>query len=350
MTAQHFLQIPLLKLSAHGGVRVLVDLANRAAANGWRVRLLVPRGFCEKRYDFQPGVEVREIGPSIGHKFIAYFLFLLISPFYMRDGILCANFYVTFFPVMAAHRLFARPYFYLVQDIETWGRGPFGPLLNMACRLTWQSQRMVTTSPRIARELQSFGHAPWREVMLGVSPEFLKPVAQPVEKKYDVICFPRPEPWKRLDRIQKVLQRYREAYGALSVLCVGQDVGTLETCRGWGCEILSPASDQELIDAVDRSRLMLATSEKEGLGLPPLEAMARGVPPVIYQCEGSSCYMRDGENGFVIPHDDDQQAVERVHQLLSDAPLYGRMQQAIRVHLPDPQFALDKIIDAATAA
>lgn len=327
-----FLQIPVLSLEHHGGARVLVDLANAAAGQGARVRFLVPKGGIVKKYAWHAGVEVKEIGWQFkgrGGKYLGQLLFLFLSPFYMKQGILISNFFPVVYSVWLAQLLFGRPSVYLVQDIETWFRGPLGALLNTACRLTWRSAKLVATSPFVANSLSQQGRKPWMQIQIGVSEDFFKEPERVTEKSFDLVCFPRRETWKRLDRVQNIVAAYRKKFGPLRVLCLSQDQALLDECSDWG-QGLKPKHEEELIGALDSARILLFTSEREGLGLPPLEGMARGLPCLVFDNEGAEAYLSDGLGGFLIPSNQEALAVDQLHEFLQNTELYARQSAAAR--------------------
>lgn len=325
-------QIPMLALGHHGGARVLVDFANEAARRGARVRFLVPMGGVIKNYDRHDGVEIKEIGCAFkgkAGKYVGQLLFLFLCPFYMRRGVLVANFFPTVYSVWLARLLFGCPYIYLVQDIETWFAGLSGHLLNEACRLTWRSSRMVATCPSIAEFLTKRGYKPWRQVRIGVSEAFFGQNSLATKKSFDIICFPRREPWKRFDRLQRIVAAYNASFGDLRVLCVGQDDTLLAKCGSWGTA-LKPNGEEALIAAFDSARVLLFTSEREGLGLPPLEGMARGLPCVVFENDGAKTYLNDESGGFLIDPEDEDRAVEKIHALLHCSDIYAAQSASAR--------------------
>lgn len=320
--ARSLIQIPLIAMSAHGGIRILVAFANNAAEQGGKVRILVPRNRIGKVYKLHPAVEVRKIPIATGFKYLDYFLFLLVCPFYLRQGTLVANFFVTYFPVLAARLLFRRPFIYFVQDVESVYRGPFGWFLNMLCNFSYRSRWIVPASNFLARQLEELGARPLATVNIGISASFLDTPLMTEHKSYDLICFPRPEHRKGCDRLLRVLADYNERFGALSVLAVSQDGVLLDKFGALGCHTEKPKDDRALIECYDRSRVMLFTSYHDGFGLPPLEAMSRAVPPVVFQCGGpEAIYMADGENGFVLPSEKEDQASALIRLLLQDNSL-----------------------------
>jgi glycosyltransferase involved in cell wall biosynthesis len=76
--------------------------------------------------------------------------------------------------------------------------------------------------------------------------------------------------------------------------------------------------------------LLLFTSWYEGFGLPPLEAMACGLPVVCTDCGGPSEYVRPGINALTTPPGDAAALAESVARLCTDAALRRSLAEAGR--------------------
>lgn len=313
--------IPVIALSAHGGTRVLVEFANFAVARGEDVELLLPKGMNSGTYQIDARVKIRQVPVSSGLKFLDYFLFLLLLPFYFRQRLVVANFFVTYFPAKFSNFLFGTPFLYFVQDIEDVYTGLTGGVLNIACRLTYRSRRIVAANAYLRGELEGRGARPLAEIQLGPSSAFYAPARPDSEKLFDIVCFPRHELRKGVGRLEKVLSSYRRRFGPLRVLAISQDPDMLSRFEALGFTGARPQNEVALVDCMDQAKVLLFTSYKDGFGLPPLEGMARGLPAVVYACGGPSLYMQDGGNGFLIDNDDER-AVACLHTLLTDAVLY----------------------------
>ncbi len=69
-------------------------------------------------------------------------------------------------------------------------------------------------------------------------------------------------------------------------------------------------------------------SANEGLGLAPIEAMWMGLPVVRTASAGAEETVREGETGFLIPVDDLDALIQRVHRLLQNPHLRVQMGRA----------------------
>ncbi|HEV8524981.1 MAG TPA: glycosyltransferase family 4 protein, partial [Terriglobales bacterium] len=58
---------------------------------------------------------------------------------------------------------------------------------------------------------------------------------------------------------------------------------------------------QELYGIFDRANVLVFPTLAEGLALTPLQAMARGLPVITTPNSGAGNFIRNGENGWMIP-------------------------------------------------
>jgi len=77
-----------------------------------------------------------------------------------------------------------------------------------------------------------------------------------------------------------------------------------------------------------KSIAWLLTSNKEGFGMPVLEAMACGCVVISTRCGGPEDIIEDGVNGFIVPVGDVDAMVEKVGYLLNNPDKRAQMQVA----------------------
>lgn len=80
----------------------------------------------------------------------------------------------------------------------------------------------------------------------------------------------------------------------------------------------------EKLATLHATRVLVYTSPKEGWGLSVIEANAVGVPCVASHSPGLRESVRDGETGFLVKHGDLDALAARLHDLLTDDPLWQR--------------------------
>ena len=90
---------------------------------------------------------------------------------------------------------------------------------------------------------------------------------------------------------------------------------------------LRPPQDQ--LRAIYASAdVWLCASEREGFGLPSLEAMACRCPVVVTRCGGPSDFVEDGRNGYFVDVGDAEAMAERIVMIVSDKTRWKRMSDA----------------------
>jgi glycosyltransferase involved in cell wall biosynthesis len=317
--------IPVISISWHGGTRVLVELANCLANRGHRVRFLVCRGRFSSPYRLDGKVLVQQVGLHSPFKYLDYALFLARLPFlFRRETLIVANFFVTYYPVLLASKLFGNRYVYFVQDIESKYRSFGGSFLNAVCRMTYRDSHMVAANRHLQRRLATEFSAASECVNVGPAAVFFESPRN-AKSSYDVVYFARRETWKGFDRFENILAL---AAGRISFLCVTQDEQLRHRIDSPQVSFRRPENDVQLIECLDQSRILLFTSYEEGFALPPLEAMARGLPCVLFPCGGPDQYIRNGSNAIYVFSE--AEAVDAILKLASDEGSYRLMSEQAR--------------------
>lgn len=316
--------IPMLGLTAHGGNRVLVQVANEFARRGHDCEILAPRGSESFPFHVSERVKVTEVGPALPIKLLRWLILLASIP--LRGDVDCivANHFLTAWVARWLELLGLRRVIYLVQDIEyrfyprrlQWIARPM-------CRWTYRSRHVVPANGYLEAELRRHGASPEAPLRLGIDPFFLQPRPMPRAAEFDVVCILRGETHKRADRLLAVAVALRAA--GVSVLCIAQEAALIERYADRFTATARPASDAELMAAYDSARIFLLTSDHEGFALPPLECMARGLPAVMFPCGGPELYARDGINCLIANDESPATAAALIVALLSDDRRYAEM-------------------------
>lgn len=280
-------------------------------------------------------------------KTLDYLVFLLLLPFVVpARAILLATFFVTWIPIRVGAALRRQPYLYFVQDIESKYDGLTGRVLNALCNLSYSDRHILAANSYLGRRLLKDFGTDCAHVDIGPDDRFLdeQPLA---EKTYDVVYFLRREPWKGLNRFIELVDLVK---CRISFLCLSQDETLFEVVSQPGVTCVRPRNDVELIRLMDSARIFLLTSTREGFALPPLEAMARGIPPILFPCGGPDIYIEPGRNAVYV--DSATEAYHAIDRLLRDDVALARMAEhgrrtAARYRM---SIALDAIASTLEAA
>ena len=115
-------------------------------------------------------------------------------------------------------------------------------------------------------------------------------------------------------------------------------IGSLEFDRSYSASIrrevermngkvrlLGPLPHDRLQEHLMRSHAMVIPSSYEGFGIAYLEGMGFGLPAIATIAGGASDFVRDGENGYLIPPNDPSALVDRLASLDADRALLAQM-------------------------
>lgn len=319
--------IPLLCLKHHGGIRVVVEIANEIALTQ-PVCIITPKKLLSDVYKINPKVKLVFVETIFSQKALVYAEFIIKLFLKLKKyDLYIANFFITMFPVVLCSIFYKKKYLYLVQDIESKReKNLFDKIFNIFCELTYKSNFMITANDYLKHQIQKRGQNPLFEFTVGVDDLFFKHPASNLDKKYDLIYFARSQKWKNLDMFLDFLSFSKEK--PLIVAVVSQEEELFEKIKMYRQKhihhvvFIKPKTQTELIDTIDLSKIFVGTSKKEGFYLPAIESMARGVPSLLHPNGGSEVYFKDNQNGRYFTNI--EQLNELVLQLLSDTNLYEK--------------------------
>lgn len=332
--------IPTLGLTSHGGVRVLVELANRLVELGCDVTVLIPNRPAVSPFVLDKRVLIKKIGPLTEYRIVAAVLFLMISPAYLINKDILANHFVTVFPAWISSCVSRSKYFYFVQDIEyRFYKGEFSSVMRLLCEWTYRRGRLIAANSYLASELRKYNEV-LLTLKLGVSEKFFKIPRISSANEYDIVYFLRKESHKRIDRFDVLLPILQQK--GVRILCVSQNTELLSLYSS-RVKTLCPKDDDDIISALDKSKILLLTSDHEGFSLPPLEAMARGLPSVIFECGGPAVYATHRYNCMIVNDASEQTALEYIFDLLSNKVMYSEMSKNCLISAS--QFKLDDAVN-----
>jgi glycosyltransferase involved in cell wall biosynthesis len=151
-------------------------------------------------------------------------------------------------------------------------------------------------------------------------------------KDYDLVYVGYLAPYKHLHLLIEVVKQCAERGHAIHLALAGE--GRLKTQIIHQAEqagvidqlhFLGTLDEPELIDALQRSRIFAMTSLGEGLPQAMIEALACGLPCVMFDDADIGQVITSGENGFLVPPGDTRAFTDAVIQLLDDVERYRRM-------------------------
>lgn len=315
--------IPLINLSNHGGIRIIVELANYLAEKEKTITIYIPKDKKNTIYKINEKIKIKEINTIINNKHISYFIFLALIWLNLRkhELIIC-NFFPTAYPaILSKLTNNKQKTLYFVQGIESiYKKNILGKLLNLLCNTTYKFNiEKIAANKKIQKTLSEKSKKEIKNINIGLSEIFFEQ-KKGDEKKFDILYFLRKEEWKRKEEIEKIKIGFNEKYGEIKILCISQDEKLLEEFSKKNFHVKKPKNDQELIEIIDSCKINVFTSKYEGFGLPPLECMSRGIPAISYFCTGTSIYIDNEKNSFIVNSPDE--AIEKIKLLLDNNEKY----------------------------
>jgi glycosyltransferase involved in cell wall biosynthesis len=311
----------LSSLFLSGGVQVVIEYANRLTARGHQVALVIPRGTGapDMVQRIARSVTLCESNTPLGarrnvlnHLRLAWSLRQALPP----GDVTIATHTPTIVPVCLATlgRRSQRAWLYMDyaemfqgRPIESWllrhGPGWF--------------DRLMTLSESGHVAAQQAGATKATVVGLGLTDEERFRPQTRVANAYPVAMYlGDARPRKGLAEFLAAVEIVQRRIADLHLLIVTKDRPSFETTIPVE-HIINPDRSQ-LPDLYRRADVFVSTSWGEGFGLPPLEAMACGIPVVLTDSGGVRDFARPGENCVLVPPRAVDQIAAGMIQVLSD--------------------------------
>jgi len=335
-----------------GGVKAILETANRLAARGHGVCFVVPGGTTapEVRSEMDARIEVREVSPlsSQSNPLLLGRLVLEMAKSAPPSDILISTHTPTTLAVLIAAHLLkkGRPVWYCQDyDLMFQNRPAVRWLLHNALR--WHTCAIVV-SHALQEELQAY--VPGKPIYVsgdGLShPELLKPCA-PAERaqlhgpQATILYLGDIRPRKGWDDFLKAAELVYQQFPNLLLQIVSKEPCEIQTQVPY--EFRLRPSDAELARLMAMCDVFVSASWWEGFGLPPLEAMACGAPVVMTDSHGGREYAKPGENCLMVPPRDPSALAQAVLQVLRDPAISEHFRRA--GPLTARQFTWEKSVD-----
>jgi glycosyltransferase involved in cell wall biosynthesis len=313
----------VLDLVPQGGIRVVNDIANSLANEGYNVHIYTSRKLAASLFSISTNVEMH-YALNIKNKTISYLLFPLILPFSLSGDLIVCNFYYFRLSCKIAAYLRRTSYCYFIQGIENFRTGFLSGILNFLCNKSLYDKNLLVSNRYLANKVSDVIGRNVDYIGVGPSQIFYDHPLKSGLKKYDIIYFARREEFKRLDLFLELFSNDKFIEKHLKVVVVTQDMELSKNIASMElplCKVIIPNDDKELIDIIDSSKIMFFTSEYEGLGLPPLECMLRKVPVVTYKTYPLTEYFSDSKFSILLI-DNTISAINTFEKLLTPGNLY----------------------------
>ena len=321
-------------LTPSGGARVVVEFANRLAGRGHQVSivgLLIPHRSIGR--ELRGDVRFIQVA-SAGGRYLSItnvMAGIRMACAVPASDVIVATYTPTVLPALIASRLLARGQaVWLHQDFpeQFTDRRLFRWLLRSAPA---RFDGVVTISEWMADNISRVSGVQATLVGEGISDAdlFFRQQWQGRENRQPVVtavCDPRP--WKGLDDLVAAfdIARNRLPHMRATVQSSFDRPAWIPEWLEW-----RPGIDRaELAHNIARGTLFVSSSWTEGFGLPPLEAMACGVPVLLTDSGGVREYARHKDNCVMTPPRDPNALARRIVELIEDPDTLTRIARAGR--------------------
>lgn len=326
---------PLLTMNSSGGMRVTVQYANGLAQRGHHVTIILPQDAVFSNVPLNEKVHClrldrRKVRRKWEYLSLIYSLGCAIPP----CDVLVVNSWQALYPALIGRMRFRCRLALLIQNHPILGDGR---ALDQSAFLKWRvglGMKLAYSAP--------FDHiavSTWVATSLSEhygKNAYLAPNGVDIHTFYPDKPLGLNEPNSRwllvlgsampakgyLDAVAAI-RIVRQQDSSLKMLLVSKEI--LPLPDDVPCRQIAPENDQELRACYNTADIFFFPSHFEGFGLPPLEAMACGVPVVTTDCGGVRDFAKHEENCLMIPVQDTQAAAQAIIRLLTDMPLRQRL-------------------------
>jgi glycosyltransferase involved in cell wall biosynthesis len=313
---------PMLSLGPSGGSRVIADLANGLKKKGHDVVFVVPKGADRDLYPLH--VNIIATGASLEKKgfyfFRALIVFWEIIFAIPRSDIICATAGVTSLIVIIAAKIFGKgtPVYFIqgLDHLYLESRTDLFARFMIKKSYKW-FDNLVFVSEKLRRATAVTGK---RNIVIhpGINKAF-KPYLKKIYRKADspsILWVGRKFRIKGLGDMLKAFKIILKTKKKAKLMIISPDKIDIRGMKN--ISVKSFLSTTELARAYARADVFVSTSIFEGLGLPPLEAMASGTPVVTTDSVGVMEYAKNRVNALVVPPSEPQKAAEAILNILED--------------------------------
>lgn len=229
-------------------------------------------------------------------------------------------------------------------------------LKNQRRQILKNADRVIAVSYFMADLARKIGVDDKKIIMIYNAVDFFKNLPSRQESSTPILVFSgRLVPWKNQEVILKILARIKEKYPQIvfEVLGNGPELENLkktvqELRVSSSVKIHGRLSEKETHQVFARATIFVLNTNYEGLPHAVLNAMQIGIPVITTTVGGNVEVIIDGENGLLVPYDNENAWQSAIEKLLADFALREKLSQNAKKTLEKFKFEImiSKTIEA----
>lgn len=326
------ISFPLMGFNISGGIRIITNIANGLARKGHSVCIIVPDYASVSPFKLDTSIKIKVIstkGKGIRQKLFYYIILCFIST--QDSDVVFATGYKTPFYIYLSKLIHISSVrlFYLIQGYEPLShvqhsvRNKFiKNIFYIIARFSYKvPMKKIVVSSWIKDQI---GDNSIKVINNGIDLNVFSPSNKNINKinKFIIGTIGSSVKWKGYDIFLEAVSSINS--NEMEVLILSQDY--LELPNNINTRIIKPTTDKQIVDFYRQCDIFVFTSFVEGFGLPPLEAMACGIPVITTDCGGIRDFANDS-NAIIIPTDDAHSVANAIIMLKRDRNLRKSLRQ-----------------------
>lgn len=320
------ISFPLVGFNVSGGIRIIINIANGLARKGYSICIIVPDYAPVSPFELEDSVEIKVIstkGKGIWRKLFYYLILCFVST-QSSDVVFatgCKTSYCLFLSKLihvSSVRLFS-----LIQGYEPLShvqhlvKNKFiKNIFYIIAKFSYKvPMKKIAVSSWIKDQI---GDNSIKVINNGVDLNVFLPNKKNNDKtnRFVIGTIGRLAKYKGYDIFLKAISSINSK--DIELIVLSQE--DLKLPNKIKARIIKPNNDTQVVDFYHQCDIFVFTSFVEGFGMPPLEAMACGVPVITTDCGGIRDFVNNS-NSIIVPTGDVHSIANAVTMLKKDKNL-----------------------------
>lgn len=198
--------------------------------------------------------------------------------------------------------------------------------------LVYKNVEFIAVSPSTKKDLGNIGidkekiHIIFNGMNGRLAPDFNK------KKENLIVYVGRIKKYKQLDHLVKAFRIVKDRIPDSELVIAGKgdfsEIEELSKKLNLKLKLYNEITEDEKLDLLQKARIFVTTSMKEGWGLTVIEANRCGTPVIAYDVSGLRDSIRNNETGLLVKPGDIEEFAENIIKLLKDTYLNERLNKS----------------------